>query len=61
MGWQLMVQTDKKSYFIPIESQVEEEGSLVRFYVDSDLVLAVPREAFLWCEKVGKLSERGGE
>lgn len=54
----LMVQTDQRSYYLSVTVELDEEGSLVKFYEASELVLAIPRESFLWAERVQKPSNR---
>lgn len=54
----LMVQTDKRTFYISVTAELDEDGSLVKFFDASELVLAIPREQFMWVEKVAKPSKR---
>jgi hypothetical protein len=49
-----MVLTNEHCFYITELAEQEEEGSLVRFFEDGRLILAIPRESFKWCEVVEK-------
>jgi hypothetical protein len=50
----LMIVTTEGNYYIPDMCEIDEEGSLVRFYLDGILQFSCARESFKFCERVEK-------
>ncbi len=46
----LKVFTRQNTYKIDAQSEIDQDGSLIKFYVDGILQFAVQTEDFLWCQ-----------